>query len=106
MNQNPGRLARFLEPSSFSAGQSDGARPLMTPDEIMTMSQDDQLIFVQGLRGIRATKLRFYSWTPALTSRDFGFRDSLIPSLIWRRDDGATVAVRFVGAFGADQQGR
>jgi type IV secretory pathway TraG/TraD family ATPase VirD4 len=26
------------------------------------MSQDDQLIFVQGLRGIRATKLRFYSW--------------------------------------------
>lgn len=48
--------------TSFSAGQSDGARPLMTPDEIMTMSQDDQLIFVQGLRGIRATKLRFYSW--------------------------------------------
>jgi hypothetical protein len=44
------------------------------------------------------------SWTPALTSRVFGFRDSLLPSLIWRRDDGATVAVRFVGAFGADQQ--
>jgi hypothetical protein len=40
----------------------DGARPSMTANEIMTMSRDDQLIFVQGLSVSLATKPRFYSW--------------------------------------------
>jgi hypothetical protein len=45
-----------------SAGVSgDGARPSVTANKIMTMSRDDQLIVVQGLRGILATTLRFYS---------------------------------------------
>lgn len=37
------------------------------------------------------------SWTPALTSRVVLFRDSIDPSLIWRRDDGTAVAFRVVG---------
>jgi hypothetical protein len=61
-----------------------------------------EAVEIIGGQRLKLAKCSAATWTPALTSRVFGFRDSLIPSLIWRRDDGATVAVRFVGTFGAE----
>jgi type IV secretion system protein VirD4 len=38
-------------------GLSDPGRPLMTPEEVMAMPKDEQIIFVQGLPPIRAKKI-------------------------------------------------
>ncbi|MFN4163105.1 MAG: type IV secretory system conjugative DNA transfer family protein [Ferrovibrio sp.] len=47
-------------PEHVSRQSSQIARPLLTPDEIMTMPQDSQLIFVQACRPIPAKKLRYF----------------------------------------------
>src|SRR5690606_28156158 len=60
-----GRSASFpfsLLPHSIHRGVIDIARPLMTEDEIMAMPARKQLIFVQGMRPIFASKLRYFDW--------------------------------------------
>lgn len=47
-------------PEHVSRQSSLTARPLMTPDEIMTMSADREIIFVQACRPILAQKLRYF----------------------------------------------
>lgn len=48
---------------SFQMGTSHAARPLMTPDEVMRLPKDKQLIFVQGAKPILATKIRYFAWS-------------------------------------------
>tara|TARA_R110002012_G_scaffold82942_1_gene209144 strand:+ start:6626 stop:8146 length:1521 start_codon:yes stop_codon:yes gene_type:complete len=48
-------------PDGVSHHMAETGRPLMTPDEIMTMPEDRQLIFVQALRPILARKIRYFS---------------------------------------------
>lgn len=50
-----------LLPLSFYGGTSETARPLLTPDEVMALARDTQLLFIEGLRGTLARKLRYYS---------------------------------------------
>lgn len=47
-------------PSTFSSSTSDIARDLLAPDEIMALPSDQQLLFVQGVRPVRATKVRYF----------------------------------------------
>lgn len=47
--------------SSVSSNTSETSRALMTPDEIMNMSNEKQLIFIQGMRPILAQKIRYYA---------------------------------------------
>jgi len=49
-----------LIPDHFSRQINEVARPLLAPDEIMTMPQHLQLIFVQACRPIRARKVRYF----------------------------------------------
>ena len=37
------------------------ARPLLTPDEVRTLREDLQLLFLAGQRPIVAAKLRYYA---------------------------------------------
>jgi type IV secretion system protein VirD4 len=46
--------------SGTSANYSETSRALMTPDEIMIMPFDSQLIFVQGMRPIVAEKIMYF----------------------------------------------
>ena len=50
--------------SSGSSGErestSEAARPLMTPDEVIHMGMDEELLFVRGVRPIRAQKLPYF----------------------------------------------
>lgn len=39
---------------------SETGRALMTPDEVMHLSRDEELLFVDGLRPIRAQKLPYF----------------------------------------------
>lgn len=48
--------------ASFHSGVSESARPLMTTGEIMTMGHNQQLLFVQGMRAIKAKKIRYFDW--------------------------------------------
>jgi type IV secretion system protein VirD4 len=47
--------------NSTSTNVSETARPLMTPDEVMRMPFDAQLIFVQGGKPIVAEKVFYFS---------------------------------------------
>lgn len=47
---------------AFHSGIFEGARPLMTTGEILTMPAKEQLLFVQGLPAIRARKIRYFDW--------------------------------------------
>jgi len=47
-------------PDSVSWQRGETGRPLMAPEEIMTLRTDRQLIFVQASRPILATKIRYY----------------------------------------------
>lgn len=49
-------------PHSVHRGTMLASRPLMTPDEVMALPGHQQLIFVQGMRPILATKIRYFSW--------------------------------------------
>lgn len=63
-------------PDNFSSHTNETARPLMAPDEIMTMPKGEQLIFVQACPPVRARKVhywhetafkgRFGRWEPAM----------------------------------------
>jgi len=48
--------------AAFHSGVFEGARQLMTTGEILTMDSNQQLLFVQGLRAIRARKIRYFDW--------------------------------------------
>lgn len=47
-------------PTNISSNVSETARPLMTPDEVMRMPNDTQVIFVQGVKPILAEKIRYF----------------------------------------------
>lgn len=47
-------------PSTFSSSTSEIARNLLTPDEIMALPGDQQLLFIQGIRPVKATKVRYF----------------------------------------------
>ena len=53
--------------SSGSSGDrenvSETGRALMTPDEVMHMGPDEELLFVRGVRPIRAEKLPYFRST-------------------------------------------
>lgn len=46
---------------NVSSNISETSRPLMTPDEVMRMPNDSQVIFVQGCRPILAEKIRYFA---------------------------------------------
>ena len=50
-------LSHIFHSSSFET-----ARPLMTQDEVLSLSRRDQILFVEGLRGFIATKIRYFDW--------------------------------------------
>lgn len=57
-NKEAGLLRRRV--SGHSTNTSESSRQLMTPDEVMRMPWDAQLIFVQGCKPIIAEKLRYF----------------------------------------------
>jgi type IV secretion system protein VirD4 len=59
-----------LVPDSFSRHVNETGRALMTPDEVMTMPERQQLIFVQACSPIRALKVRY--WKEAKFKGRFG----------------------------------
>ncbi|CAN7221442.1 conjugal transfer protein TraG [Bradyrhizobium sp. LjRoot220] len=52
------RLAPWL--GHVMVSRQETARPLLTPGEVMQMSQDDAIVLVSGLSPVRAKKLRHY----------------------------------------------
>tara|TARA_R110000868_G_scaffold262401_2_gene521056 strand:- start:33474 stop:34997 length:1524 start_codon:yes stop_codon:yes gene_type:complete len=46
---------------SVSTNISETSRALMTPDEVMRMPQDTEVVFVQGLKPIMAQKIRYFA---------------------------------------------
>lgn len=46
---------------NVSSNISETSRALMTPDEVMRMPNDSQVIFMQGCRPIMAEKIRYYA---------------------------------------------
>ena len=49
------------EQSGISFGSQHVARPLLTPDEVRTLREDYQLLFLAGQRPIVAAKLKYYA---------------------------------------------
>ena len=49
------------EGTGITFGQQHVGRPLLTPDEVRTLSPDRQLLFLAGQRPVIATKLRYYA---------------------------------------------
>lgn len=49
------------EETGLSFGSQHVARPLLTPDEVRTLREDYQLLFLAGQRPIVAAKLRYYA---------------------------------------------
>ena len=49
------------EETGISFGSQHVGRPLLTPDEVRTMREDLELLFLAGQRPIIATKLRYYA---------------------------------------------
>ncbi|RYM07853.1 type IV secretory system conjugative DNA transfer family protein [Sphingobium cupriresistens] len=48
------------EETGISFGQQHVGRPLLTPDEVRTLREDLQLLFLAGQRPIVAAKLKYY----------------------------------------------
>jgi len=46
---------------SVSSNTSETARPLMTPDEVMRLPNDSEIVFIQGAKPIVAEKVRYYA---------------------------------------------
>ena len=57
---------------SRSVNVSEQRRPLLLPQEVQTLSADDAIIFYEGLRPIRAKKIRYFA--------DARFRARLLPA--------------------------
>jgi type IV secretion system protein VirD4 len=51
---------RTVSNSGASISEPEIARPMMTPDEVMRMNENDALIFTSGHPAIRATKLLYF----------------------------------------------
>jgi len=49
--------------SGLSYAEHHAGRPLLTPDEVRNLPQDQELLFVGGMRPVRAAKLRYYADT-------------------------------------------
>ena len=47
--------------TGISFGSQHVARPLLTPDEVRTLREDYQLLFLAGQRPIVAAKLKYYA---------------------------------------------
>jgi type IV secretion system protein VirD4 len=47
--------------SGLSYAEHHAGRPLLTPDEVRNLPQDQELLFVGGMRPVRAGKLRYYA---------------------------------------------
>jgi len=47
---------------AFHHGNMEISRPLLTPSEVMALSPRRQLLFIQGVPGIRAQKVRYFDW--------------------------------------------
>src|SRR3546814_9503947 len=47
--------------TGISFGSQHVARPLLTPDEVRTLREDYQLLFLAGQRPIVAAKLRYFA---------------------------------------------
>ena len=52
------RLSPWL--GHLMVSRQETARPLLTPGEVMQLSQDDELVLVSGCHPIRANKARYY----------------------------------------------
>jgi type IV secretion system protein VirD4 len=55
-----------IRPTFFSKGDTSVSdhhtgRPLLTPDEVRNLSQNQQLLFVAGMRPVLAARLRYYA---------------------------------------------
>lgn len=64
--ESEGQSASFpfsILPHSVHRGTMLASRPLMTADEVMALSGNKQLIFIQGMRPILARKIRYFDWT-------------------------------------------
>jgi hypothetical protein len=64
--ESEGQSASFpfsILPHSVHRGTMLASRPLMTADEVMALSGNKQLIFIQGMRPILAKKIRYFDWT-------------------------------------------
>ncbi|RWP01377.1 MAG: conjugal transfer protein TraG [Mesorhizobium sp.] len=68
------RLAPWL--SHVMVSRQETARPLLTPGEVMQLSQEDELVLVSGLPPIRAKKLRYY--------QDQNFTERVLPPPVLR----------------------
>lgn len=53
-----------LLPTTFSSNAGETARPLMTADEVLRLSSDRKLLFVQGCHPILARKIRWFADQP------------------------------------------
>ena len=49
------------EETGISFGAQHVGRPLLTPDEVRTLREDLQLVFLAGQRPIVAAKLKYYA---------------------------------------------
>ncbi len=63
------RLAPWL--SHLMVSRQESARQLMTPGEVMTLPQNDEIVMVSGQPPIRAKKLRYYA--------DHNFKHRVLP---------------------------
>ena len=52
---------RTVSASGASTSEPEIEAPMMTPDEVMRMSEDEALIFTRGHPAIRATKIRYFN---------------------------------------------
>lgn len=56
-----GKAFRFGLPSSFSETRSTMGRPLLSPDEVMLLPDNRELLFVNGCKPILAEKVRYFT---------------------------------------------
>ena len=56
-------MSRAIDPAEIglSDGQQHVGRVLLTPDEVITLRPDRELLFIAGQRPIIAVKLRYYA---------------------------------------------
>ncbi len=59
---NSGKLPLRWLSGSYQSSIHEGSRELMTPGEVMSLNPRQQLLFLQSLPVIKATKIRYYDW--------------------------------------------
>lgn len=84
VSMSGGRFAMFLGNSSVA--QLEYARPLMLPSEINRLPSDQELILVNGLWPILASKIQYFS--------DPRFKDYLHPPIILASNPVAALSIK------------